>query len=199
MGWARNGDERIGYRLHVRVSCAPSRSLRTSCSCTHGASRRSVRPDGFSYRTYASERTHLAITNFAPPATGDGASGESGEAVLAEFEEKLRSPRNCASRSPRLPWCFVLTLLCRSARLSSPLKVLRPWLHYLTGLSTASAKAFIPSLLARLDAGGLEDRDTPVFDARQGVAEKLEQTLWADQEVEVVRLKEAIARAVVVR
>ncbi|BGP09242.1 hypothetical protein JCM10049v2_005104 [Rhodotorula toruloides] len=137
----------------------------------------SVRPDGFSYRTYASERTHLAITNFAPPATGDGASGESGEAVLAEFEEKLRSPRN--------------------SRLSSPLKVLRPWLHYLTGLSTASAKAFIPSLLARLDAGGLEDRDTPVFDARQGVAEKLEQTLWADQEVEVVRLKEAIARAVV--
>lgn len=93
----------------------------------------------------------------------------------------------------------VLTLLCRSARLSSPLKVLRPLLHYLTGLSTASAKAFIPSLLARLDAGGLEDRDTPVFDAGQGVAEKLEQTLWADQEVEVVRLKEAIARAVVVR
>ncbi|BGP01126.1 hypothetical protein RTBOTA2_004531 [Rhodotorula toruloides] len=137
----------------------------------------SVRPDGFSYRTYASERTHLAITNFAPPATGDGASDESGEAVLAEFEKKLRSPHN--------------------SRLSSPLTVLRPLLHYLTGHSTASAKGFNPSLLARLNADGLEDRDTPVSEAGQGVAEKLEQTLWADQEVEVVRLKEAIARAVV--
>lgn len=76
--------------------------------------------------------------------------------------------------------------------------VLRPLLHYLTSLSTASAKAFVPSLLARLYVGDLGECDTPVFEADQDVAEKLEQTLWADQDIEVLRLKEAVARAVVV-
>ncbi|GEM08877.1 hypothetical protein Rt10032_c06g2894 [Rhodotorula toruloides] len=112
----------------------------------------SVRPDGFTYRTYASERTHLAVTNFSSSSANDpGASSEASELILANFEETLRMPRN----------------------------------------------SFIPALLARLEADDLGDRGAPVFEAEQGVAAKLEQTLWADQEIEGVRLKEAIARAVV--